>query len=214
MAIYFAIILPAFAADVVVLPHGFGRHKLALSGPIVQADQCRVAQALDRDPTITAIEINSPGGDAWAGARLARIIGWAGIDVVVPTEARAHSAAAIAVMGGGRRVIVGQIAFHAPYLLQHQTHASGRAAVVPRSRQSGAGAARMSEVGREVRDVLRLGGLPPSMIDAIMQVGPNSLHVVEGRAIESFRSSHPFSRDRLASLAATCRRAAYTLRTR
>ena len=169
-----------------------GSDALRLRGRITSGDVCRVAEALTGDRTLKRVIVDSTGGDAWAGARIGRLLGWAGVEAVVEPGAQALSAAAVVVFGAPQRTVKGRIGFHAPF------EESGRTDTITRTT--------LMEVNREVRSVLVLGGMPTFFIEKAMSTGRNNLFVMDGAMIESYRHRGGINRDKLASTAAACRR--------
>jgi len=180
----------ARAADIQVSGDGTAIH---LSGPVQAADQCRMARLLTAHPRVTQVFIDSPGGDAWAGAHLGRMLGWGGVEAVVQGHARALSAAAVAVMGAQKRRVAGTIGFHAAFLEQERRDRLALTA--------------LSQVRLEMAAVLRQGGMPEPLYQRVQQMGRDRFLVLDGRMVEGFVSTARTDRARLAAVAVACDRA-------
>lgn len=196
---------PVDAAEVAVGRGAGGHPELTITGEIASADQCHAARLLVQRPDIRRVVVNSPGGDAWAGTRLARVIAWSGLPVAVPRGARAYSAAAVAVMGGSTRDLDGDIGFHAPHLVGRAI-ASGSAAASQGAllRRSLNARPLLAEVTAQTRAVLREGGMPERQIDRVMATGPTELWRPGKAALQGWTPSHTPDRRALERLTRTC----------
>lgn len=204
---------PARAGQVAVERGADGRRDLIISGEIAASDQCHAARILVERPDIRRIVVNSPGGDAWAGTRLARVIAWSGLPVAVPHGAKAYSAAAVAVMGGAVRELEGDVGFHAPFLVDRKI-ASGPAPLGPAAlpRYSANARPLLAEVTAQTRAVLRDGGMPAAMIERVMAAGPSDLWKPGNATLRQWASSQKPDRPALERLAHTCESVAGSLR--
>ncbi|MBI5163061.1 MAG: hypothetical protein HY985_04075 [Magnetospirillum sp.] len=163
---------------------------LSVRGEIQAMDHCRVAVLLANHPQVKRVFVNSPGGDAWAGAYLGRLFGWAGLEAVVRADAVAASAAAVAVIGAARRQIAGAVGLHAPYLRGARHSPLDRAA--------------LAATVVEVAAVLESGGMPAADVERVMLTPPNRLHVVSATAMAGFRHRGILDRPRIERVAAAC----------
>ncbi|MBP2295122.1 hypothetical protein [Azospirillum rugosum] len=196
---------PSRAAQVTVERASDGRHDLVIRGAITSSDQCHAARVLVERTDIRRIVVNSPGGDAWAGTRLARVIAWSGLPVAVPRGAKAYSAAAVAVMGGAVRNLDGDVGFHAPFLVDRKI-ASGPAPLSPTAlpRYSANARPLLAEVTAQTRAVLREGGMPAAMIERVMAAGPTDLWKPGNATLRQWASTSKPDRPALERLARTC----------
>lgn len=208
----------ALAGQVAVERGPDGRRDLIISGEIAAPDQCHAARTLVERPDIRRIVVNSPGGDAWAGTRLARVIAWSGLPVAVPRGAKAYSAAAVAVMGGTVRELEGDVGFHAPFLVDRKIAAGptplgptplGPAAL---ARYSANARPLLAEVTAQTRTVLRDGGMPAAMIERVMAIGPKDLWKPGNATLRQWTSSRTPDRPALERLARTCESVVDSLR--
>ncbi len=209
---------PARAGQVAVERGADGRRDLIITGEIAASDQCHAARILVERPDIRRIVVNSPGGDAWAGTRLARVIAWSGLPVAVPRGAKAYSAAAVAVMGGAARELEGDVGFHAPFLVDRKI-AAGPAPLSPTPlglaalpRYSPNAHPLLAEVTAQTRAVLRDGGMPAAMIERSMAAGPTDLWKPGNATLRQWASSQKPDRPALERLARTCESVAGSLR--
>ena len=178
----------AQAAEIGVTANG---RTLVLTGFIQEWDHCVVARLLAVNPGIRQARINSTGGYAWAGAYIGRLFGWAGLEAVVPKGAVADSAAGVAVLGAPRRVIVGQLGLHGPWL-SHPDQS-------PLSRIT------LAETSAEMSSVLELGGMPTEQINLAMKTSRNRLYRINGAAAALFHHLGQAEPARIQHTAETCR---------
>ncbi len=161
---------PADAASLAVSADG---RTLTLAGIIQPWDHCRAAHLLAKHVGITRVSINSPGGDAWAGAYLGRLFGWAGLEAVVAKGAVAESAAGVAVIGAPRRTIAGRVGLHGPWLVRPDTSAASRTT--------------LAETSDEMAAVLALGGMPAARIHLALGTSRDKLYLIDAAAAATFR---------------------------
>lgn len=101
-----------------------GKGKLVrLSGALRPGDSCRLQHLLERHASQALIEIDSPGGDAWEGIRLAHLFARRELRVRVAPHGKALSAAAVAVLGSPDADIQGAWGFHGFYIALKPGHA-------------------------------------------------------------------------------------------
>jgi hypothetical protein len=183
------IFLPSVqAAEISVTANG---RTLVITGFIQEWDHCVAARLLAANPGIRQARIDSPGGHAWAGAYIGRLFGWAGLEAVVPKGAVADSAAGVAVLGAPRRIIVGQVGLHGPWL--------------SRPDQSPLARITLAETSAEMSSVLELGGMPPERIYRAMKTGRDRLYRIDGAAAASFHHRGQPDPAMIERTAATCR---------
>ncbi|OAN49134.1 hypothetical protein A6A04_03180 [Paramagnetospirillum marisnigri] len=178
----------ARAAQITVTADG---RTLLLRGTIQEWDHCIAARVLAAHPKIRQARIDSPGGNAWAGAFIGRLFGWAGLEAVVPKGAVAESAAGVAVLGAPRRTIDGQVGLHGPWLSRPDPSALARVI--------------LAETSAEMSSVLELSGMPPDRIDRAMRTGRDRLYRMDGQTVASFRHRGQPDPDMIQRAAATCR---------
>ncbi len=165
---------------------------LVIEGTIRPLEQCSVATLLDVHPDIRRARIDSPGGDAWAGAQIGRLFGWADLEVVIPKGASAYSAAAIAALGAPRRRIDGYLGLHRPYLVGVD--------------RAGFGPELVEEVIAEDVAVLREAGVTERVIDIAMQTRGNRVFLtITQQTADSFHHQGHLDRERVQHLAQACR---------
>ncbi len=181
-------LLPARAAEMSVTADG---RTLVITGFIQEWDHCVTARLLAANPGIRQARINSPGGQAWAGAYIGRLFGWAGLEAVVPKGAVADSAAGVAVLGAPRRVIVGQVGLHGPWL--------------SRPDQSPLSRITLAETAAEMSSVLELGGMPPERIYRAMKTARDGLYRIDGAMAGSFHHRGKPDSAMIERTAAICR---------
>ena len=190
----------ADAARLRVETQGDGSQQLSLSGHLAREDVCSVAVAFASTVAPRRIVIDSLGGDALAGVRLGRIIAWSGAEVVVPAGGSAHSAAAVAVMGGARRSLHGDVGFHAPYFSEY-----GRPSAVYSSTTSGVISLGIrAEINMELENFLAESGMTKDAISHVMTTGPNALWRPGTAVLETFRTKRRADPQRLKRVAASC----------
>jgi len=165
--------------------------QLFMSGIINHNDHCKFLIQAANHPNLTTVVINSPGGDAWAGASLGMMFRLANVTAVVPQGAVAYSAAAIAVVAAPRKRILGSIAFHSPYL--------------PKGANDGLSRADLYQVKHKVASVLSSSGVSDRDIDRIMAAPPNRLVKVVMETADG-PTAAPRNGDRIRALADLCGR--------
>ncbi len=168
------------------------RPSLAITGVIAAMEHCKVAVLLADHPEIHQVQVDSPGGDAWAGAQLARLFGWADLEAVVPKGASALSAAGIAVLGAPHRRIDGYLGLHRPYL--------------PRTAAVSFGRAIIDEVIVEEVTVLRESGVSDRTIAIAMDTQASNLFLtIDQKTVNGFHHHGRPDRERIFRIAQACK---------
>lgn len=144
------------------------RMALTLTGTIGGLDHCVAAEILTHHPAIATVIIDSPGGDAWAGAQLARLFGHAGLTAVVPPGGRALSAAGMAALGAPRLILAGRLGLHAPYATRPEAPLAMLTTAQTRD---------------EMRTVLEEAGLPAPQIRAALATPPRDMLMLSAAAL-------------------------------
>ncbi|CAA7611626.1 exported hypothetical protein [Magnetospirillum sp. LM-5] len=169
-------------ADIAI---GAGGTSLSLTGRVGAEDHCHAALALRANPAVTLVRIDSAGGNAWAGAQLARLFARAGLAVEVPRGARALSAAGVAALGGARLTLGGVLGLHGPYSQASST-------------------AGLGEARAEMRAVLLESGLRAGQVDLALAQPRDRLLILGPADLADRRRHHRVDRAAVARIADAC----------
>lgn len=192
VALSFSLIttMPLPANALVGVERGRDGPHLLLHGEIKGMEHCQVATLLAANPEIRRVVVRSSGGDAWAGAQIARLFGWAGLEAIVPPDGYAYSSAGIAVLGAPTRRIAGYLGLHRPYAGEPRT---------------AFGVALATEVSEETESVLREAGLDEQTIRLAMTTRASGMFLtITPAAVNGFHHRGVRDRDRVEKIAANC----------
>lgn len=185
VAVLFSLALPAHAS----VAYDAKRNILVLSGRIGGDDHCQAVDLLIRHPGVTSVHINSAGGDAWAGAQLGRVFGYAGLDATIPRTAQALSAAGVAALGARTLRVQGHLGLHGPYASLPAAPFASLAVAQARA---------------EMRDVLEDAGLPPAQVSMALAIAPDRFLTITQQAVNERQYRMRVDRQRLVALRAAC----------
>lgn len=148
------------------------RNALEVSGPIGASDHCLAADLLVRHPHVHRVFIDSPGGDAWAGAQLGRLFAYAGLKAVVSRRAQALSAAGVAALGAKTLRVQGALGLHGPYAVEPVTNPGYASSLV-------------AEAAAEMREVLVGAGLPDWQVGVALAMPRDRMLLVSQQTVNS-----------------------------